>query len=39
VPVLAFVGGADPQGPLENLSDLKQHFSLSRRPTPGPAAA
>ena len=30
VPVLAFVGGADPQDPLTNLSDLKQHFPDSR---------
>ena len=26
VPVLAFVGGADPQDPVTNLSDLKRHF-------------
>ncbi len=26
VPVLAFVGGADPQDPLTNLANLKQHF-------------
>jgi pimeloyl-ACP methyl ester carboxylesterase len=26
VPVLAFVGGADPQDPVSNLSNLKQHF-------------
>ncbi len=30
VPVLAFVGGADPQDPVTNLSDLKQHFPDSR---------
>jgi pimeloyl-ACP methyl ester carboxylesterase len=30
VPVLAFVGGADPQNPLTNLSNLKQHFPDSR---------
>jgi hypothetical protein len=30
VPVLALVGGADPQDPLTNLSDLKQHFPDSR---------
>jgi pimeloyl-ACP methyl ester carboxylesterase len=30
VPVLALVGGADPQNPLTNLSDLKQHFPDSR---------
>ena len=30
VPVLALVGGADPQDPVENLSDLKQHFPDSR---------
>ena len=30
VPVLAFVGGADPQDPLTNLSELKQHFPDSR---------
>jgi pimeloyl-ACP methyl ester carboxylesterase len=30
VPVLALVGGADPQDPLANLSDLKQHFPDSR---------
>ena len=30
VPVVAFVGGADPQDPLTNLSDLKQHFPDSR---------
>ena len=30
VPVLAFVGGADPQDPLTNLSDLKRHFPDSR---------
>jgi pimeloyl-ACP methyl ester carboxylesterase len=30
VPVLAFVGGADPQNPLTNLSDLKRHFPDSR---------
>ena len=26
MPVLALVGGADPQDPITNLSDLKQHF-------------
>ena len=30
VPVLAFVGGADPQDPVTNLSDLKRHFPDSR---------
>ncbi len=30
VPVLAFVGGADPQDPVDNLSDLEQHFPDSR---------
>ena len=30
VPVVALVGGADPQDPLTNLSDLKQHFPDSR---------
>ena len=30
VPVLAFVGGADPQDPLANLSDLKRHFPDGR---------
>ncbi len=30
VPVLALVGGADPQDPLENLSDLRRHFPDSR---------
>jgi pimeloyl-ACP methyl ester carboxylesterase len=30
VPVLAFAGGADPQDPESNLSDLKQHFPDSR---------
>jgi pimeloyl-ACP methyl ester carboxylesterase len=30
VPVLALVGGADPQNPLTNLADLKQHFPDSR---------
>ena len=30
VPVLAFVGGADPQDPVTNLSNLKQHFPDSR---------
>jgi pimeloyl-ACP methyl ester carboxylesterase len=30
VPVLALVGGADPQDPLPNLSDLKRHFPDSR---------
>ena len=30
VPVLALVGGADPQDPLTNLSDLKRHFPDSR---------
>jgi hypothetical protein len=28
--VLAFVGGADPQDPPSNLSDLKRHFPDSR---------
>jgi pimeloyl-ACP methyl ester carboxylesterase len=30
VPMLALVGGADPQDPVTNLSDLKQHFPDSR---------
>ena len=30
MPVLALVGGADPQDPITNLSDLKQHFPDSR---------
>lgn len=30
VPVLALEGGADPQDPAANLSDLKQHFPDSR---------
>jgi pimeloyl-ACP methyl ester carboxylesterase len=30
VPVLAFVGGADPQDPIANLSGLKRHFPDSR---------
>ena len=30
VPVLALVGGADPQDPVTNLADLKQHFPDSR---------
>jgi len=30
VPLLAFVGGADPQDPLTNLANLKQHFPDSR---------
>jgi pimeloyl-ACP methyl ester carboxylesterase len=30
VPVLALVGGADPQDPLENLGDLERHFPDSR---------
>lgn len=30
VPVVALVGGADPQDPLPNLSDLKRHFPDSR---------
>ena len=30
VPVIAFVGGADPQDPVTNLSGLKQHFPDSR---------
>ena len=30
VPVLALVGGADPQDPIANLSNLKQHFPDSR---------
>jgi pimeloyl-ACP methyl ester carboxylesterase len=30
VPVIAFVGGADPQDPLANLSNLKKHFPDSR---------
>jgi pimeloyl-ACP methyl ester carboxylesterase len=30
VPVLAFAGGADPQDPVTNLSDLKQHLPDSR---------
>jgi len=29
-PVLALVGGADPQDPVPNLADLKQHFPDSR---------
>jgi pimeloyl-ACP methyl ester carboxylesterase len=33
VPVLALVGGADPQDPVSNLSDLKQHFPDSRTVT------
>lgn len=33
VPVLAFAGGADPQDPITNLSDLKQHFPDSRTVT------
>ena len=33
VPVLALVGGADPQDPLTNLTDLKQHFPDSRTVT------
>lgn len=28
--MLAFVGGADPQHPITNLSDLKRHFPDSR---------
>ena len=28
--VLAFAGGADPQDPVGNLSDLEQHFPDSR---------
>ena len=28
--MLALVGGADPQDPVKNLSDLKQHFPDSR---------
>ena len=31
MPVLALLGGADPQDPVTNLSDLKQHFPDSRR--------
>jgi hypothetical protein len=27
VPVIAFAGGADPQDPVTNLSNLKQHFA------------
>lgn len=30
VPVVALVGGADPQDPITNLSDLKRHFPDSR---------
>jgi hypothetical protein len=30
VPVVALVGGADPQDPVTNLDDLKQHFPDSR---------
>jgi pimeloyl-ACP methyl ester carboxylesterase len=30
VPMLAFVGGADPQDPVTNLPNLKQHFPDSR---------
>jgi pimeloyl-ACP methyl ester carboxylesterase len=30
VPVIAFTGGADPQDPIANLSDLKRHFPDSR---------
>ena len=30
MPVLALVGGADPQDPFTNLSDLKRHFPDSR---------
>jgi pimeloyl-ACP methyl ester carboxylesterase len=30
VPVIAFVGGADPQDPVTNLSGLKQHFPDNR---------
>ena len=30
IPVLALVGGADPQDPTSNLSDLKQHFPDNR---------
>ena len=30
MPVLALVGGADPQDPVTNLSNLKQHFPDSR---------
>jgi hypothetical protein len=30
VPVIAFTGGADPQDPVANLSNLKQHFPDSR---------
>ena len=30
VPVVALVGGADPQDPLTNLADLKRHFPDSR---------
>jgi pimeloyl-ACP methyl ester carboxylesterase len=30
IPVLAFVGGADPQDPVTNLSGLKEHFPDSR---------
>jgi pimeloyl-ACP methyl ester carboxylesterase len=33
VPVLAFVGGADPQDPVTNVSHLKQHFRDSRTVT------
>jgi pimeloyl-ACP methyl ester carboxylesterase len=30
VPVLALVGGADPQDPVTNLADLNRHFPDSR---------
>ena len=30
MPVLALVGGADPQDPVTNLPDLKRHFPDSR---------
>ena len=30
MPVLAITGGADPQDPVTNLGDLKQHFPDSR---------
>jgi pimeloyl-ACP methyl ester carboxylesterase len=33
VPVLAFAGGADPQDPVTNLADLRQHFPDSRTVT------
>jgi pimeloyl-ACP methyl ester carboxylesterase len=33
VPVLALVGGADPQDPVTNLADLKRHFPDSRTVT------